>query len=133
MGASLLALAKSIYYNVPAWKQSDIILCTKLLSPPMKACTTPPGSKNPIRVRWVCVEERVATYPWRLECPTIQWCLGNTFTYILLKSTNDLKNLRAVYSTATKKTLGYYSTNWANQAALVGVDWHTVFGIHDGP
>ena len=21
----------------------------------------------------------------------------------------------------------------ANQAAQVGIDWHTVFGIHDGP
>ena len=35
------------------------------------------------------------TYPWRLECPTIQFCQGNTFTYIFLKGTNDLKNLRA--------------------------------------
>ena len=35
------------------------------------------------------------TYPWRLESPTIQWCQGNTFTYILLNITNDLKNLRA--------------------------------------
>ena len=30
-----------------------------------------------------------------VEYLTIQWCQGNTFTYILLKGINDLKNLRA--------------------------------------
>ena len=41
------------------------------------------------------------TYPWRLECPTIQWCQGKTHSPgILLKITNDLKNLRAI---ATRK------------------------------
>ena len=69
------------------------------------------GSKDTIRVRWVCcMTENInfRTYPWSLECPTVQWCQGNTYTYILLKSTNDLKNLRA--SATRNKTQGAAKT-----------------------
>ena len=79
----------------------------------------------------------VSTFVTRfVECLTIQWCQGNTFTYILLKGIDDVKNLRASATrnrtqAAAKTIIQLYLR--ANQAALVGINCHTVFGIHDGP
>ena len=89
------------FINITFQHENNLTLyCSQNYDPhPCKECTTPPRSKNPIRVRWVCcMTEPInfQTYPWRRECPTIQWCLGNTFTCILLTSTNDVKNQKAI-------------------------------------
>ena len=77
------------------------------------------------------------TYPWGLECPTIQWCEGKTHSPgILLKITNDLKNLRASAtrkrSQADTKTIIQLTELTTRQPSWAWIDWHTVFGIYGG-